>query len=115
MQGIARTSYPREPADDDDPADRPLRLDDRVPGGGEGPTIVLLHGLMDATLWDEVVGELSPEFRWRTRMKLDCRRMRYYGDRCRSRCFNRVGDRRLGLAELAAELASRRDAIDAGS
>jgi hypothetical protein len=41
---------------------------------------VLLHGLlMDATVWDEVVAELSPEFRRRTRMKLDCRRMRYYG------------------------------------
>jgi pimeloyl-ACP methyl ester carboxylesterase len=32
--------------------------------GGEGPTIVFLHGLlMDATLWDEVVGELSPHYR----------------------------------------------------
>ena len=32
--------------------------------GGEGPPIVLLHGLlMDATLWEEVVGELSPDYR----------------------------------------------------
>src|SRR6266540_5300259 len=32
--------------------------------GGEGPPIVLLHGLlMTASLWDEVVKELGPGFR----------------------------------------------------
>ena len=32
--------------------------------GGEGPVIVLLHGLlMTASLWDEVVEELGPGFR----------------------------------------------------
>jgi pimeloyl-ACP methyl ester carboxylesterase len=31
---------------------------------GDGPTIVLLHGLlMDSGLWDEVAAELTPEFR----------------------------------------------------
>jgi pimeloyl-ACP methyl ester carboxylesterase len=35
-----------------------------VDSGGNGPPIVLLHGLMmDATLWDEVVGELSLDYR----------------------------------------------------
>jgi len=32
--------------------------------GGEGPAIVLLPGLlMDASVWDEVVGGLAPEYR----------------------------------------------------
>lgn len=32
--------------------------------GGDGPPIVLLHGLMmDATLWDDVIGELSLDYR----------------------------------------------------
>jgi len=32
--------------------------------GGDGPVVVLLHGLlMDSTLWDGVVAELSPEHR----------------------------------------------------
>jgi pimeloyl-ACP methyl ester carboxylesterase len=32
--------------------------------GGDGPVLVLLHGLMmDASLWDGVVAELSPELR----------------------------------------------------
>lgn len=32
--------------------------------GGEGPTLVLLHGVtMDGALWDDVVAELGPDFR----------------------------------------------------
>jgi pimeloyl-ACP methyl ester carboxylesterase len=32
--------------------------------GGEGPTVVFLHGLlMDSSLWDEVIAELSVDFR----------------------------------------------------
>jgi pimeloyl-ACP methyl ester carboxylesterase len=32
--------------------------------GGDGPTVVLCHGLlMDGALWDEVVAELGPSFR----------------------------------------------------
>jgi pimeloyl-ACP methyl ester carboxylesterase len=32
--------------------------------GGDGPVLVLLHGLMmDATLWDEVIGDLSADHR----------------------------------------------------
>ncbi len=32
--------------------------------GGDGPVIVLLHGLlMDASLWDDVIGELSADHR----------------------------------------------------
>ena len=35
-----------------------------VDSGGEGPTLVLLHGLMmDASLWDDVIFELGPEYR----------------------------------------------------
>jgi pimeloyl-ACP methyl ester carboxylesterase len=37
---------------------------DYVDTGGDGPPVVLLHGLlMDASLWDEVVAELSPAHR----------------------------------------------------
>ena len=39
----------------------PVRYED---SGGEGPVLVLLHGvLMDATLWDDVVEELRPDYR----------------------------------------------------
>ena len=39
----------------------PIRYED---SGGEGPVIVLCHGLlMTASLWDEVVEELGPGFR----------------------------------------------------
>jgi pimeloyl-ACP methyl ester carboxylesterase len=32
--------------------------------GGTGPVLVLLHGLlMDASLWDEVIGHLAPDYR----------------------------------------------------
>ncbi len=32
--------------------------------GGDGPVLVLLHGLMmDASLWDEVIADLSPGHR----------------------------------------------------
>ena len=32
--------------------------------GGDGPTLVLLHGLlMDASLWDDVIADLSADHR----------------------------------------------------
>ena len=32
--------------------------------GGDGPVLVLLHGLMmDASLWDEVIGGLAADYR----------------------------------------------------
>lgn len=37
---------------------------DYLDTGGNGPVIVLLHGLlMDASLWDDVIGELSADYR----------------------------------------------------
>jgi hypothetical protein len=49
-----------------------LRRDDRIRGtGGDGPTPVLLHGLlMDASLWDDVIAD-SPTITdaWRRRRR----------------------------------------------
>jgi pimeloyl-ACP methyl ester carboxylesterase len=39
----------------------PISYEDRP---GDGPVVVLLHGLlMDASIWDSVVGELPNDFR----------------------------------------------------
>jgi pimeloyl-ACP methyl ester carboxylesterase len=53
-----------------DAGDRTRQIDlsagtiDYIDTGGDGPPIVLLHGLMmDATLWDEVVASLAPSRR----------------------------------------------------
>jgi pimeloyl-ACP methyl ester carboxylesterase len=73
--------------------------------GGEGPPIVLLHGLlMDATLWDEVVGELSPDYRCiAPTLPLGAHRQAMRGD----------ADLSLpGIARLVGELLERLDLHD---
>jgi pimeloyl-ACP methyl ester carboxylesterase len=77
----------------------PVRYED---SGGEGPVLVLLHGvLMDATLWDGVVEELRPDYRClRPTMPLGSHRRPMHSD----------ADLSLrGQARLVAELLERLD------
>jgi pimeloyl-ACP methyl ester carboxylesterase len=73
--------------------------------GGDGPPIVLLHGLMmDATLWDDVIGELSLDYRCiAPTLPLGAHRHAMHAD----------ADLSLrGIAQLLGELLDRLDLSD---
>ena len=74
--------------------------------GGDGPVIVLLHGLlMDASLWDDVVADLAPDHRCvAPTLPLGAHRhaMPPRTPTCRSR----------GIARLVAEFLDRLDLRD---
>ena len=73
--------------------------------GGEGPAIVLLPGLlMDASLWDEVVGGLAPDYRCIVpTLPMGAHRHPMHDDADLSP---------RGLARLVAELLDRLDLTD---
>jgi pimeloyl-ACP methyl ester carboxylesterase len=73
--------------------------------GGDGPTVVLLHGLlMDASLWDDVIADLSVEHRCvASTLPLGAHRHAMHAD----------ADLSLpGIARLVAELLDRLDLRD---
>jgi len=73
--------------------------------GGDGPTLVLLHGLMmDASLWDEVIADLSADHRCvAPTLPLGAHRRAMHAD----------ADLSLpGIARLVAELLDRLDLRD---
>jgi pimeloyl-ACP methyl ester carboxylesterase len=73
--------------------------------GGDGPTLVLLHGLlMDASLWDDVIADLSVDHRCvAPTLPLGAHRHPMHADADLSLC---------GIARLVAEFLDRLDLRD---